>query len=35
VGLEARPAAAALQRATGDPDDFVRKEAREALDKLH
>jgi HEAT repeat protein len=35
MGLEARPAAAALQRATGDPDESVRQEARGALDKLH
>ncbi len=34
IGPDPR-SAAALQRATGDPDGGVRREAREALDRLH
>jgi HEAT repeat protein len=35
IGPAARPAAAALQRATGDADPQVREDARQALDRLH
>jgi HEAT repeat protein len=34
IGPEARSAAAALQRATGDPDGGVRREAQQALEQL-
>jgi HEAT repeat protein len=34
IGPDPR-SAAALQRATGDPDAGVQREAREALDRLH
>jgi len=35
IGSAARPAAAALQRTTGDPDANVSEEARQALARLH
>ena len=34
IGPAARPSAAALQRATGDADEGVRREAKQALDRI-